>query len=90
MILRKMITYLENNRDRMKYPEYRRAGLPVTGLLDHTPLVVIDPDARGLLAELEPDEIPIHLLAIRLPVDVPISKPTLERRAIKDRANLLP
>lgn len=24
------ITYLENNRDRMKYPQYRRAGLPVT------------------------------------------------------------
>ncbi|MFM9963175.1 MAG: LysR family transcriptional regulator, partial [Planctomycetaceae bacterium] len=24
------ITYLENNRDRMKYPDYRRAGLPVT------------------------------------------------------------
>ena len=29
-ILRKTITYLENNRDRMNYPEYRRAGLPVT------------------------------------------------------------
>jgi hypothetical protein len=29
-ILQKTITYLENNRDRMKYPEYRRAGLPVT------------------------------------------------------------
>jgi len=24
------ITYLENNRQRMKYPEYRQAGLPVT------------------------------------------------------------
>lgn len=24
------LTYLENNRDRMNYPEYRRAGLPVT------------------------------------------------------------
>ena len=24
------VTYLENNRSRMKYPEYRRAGLPVT------------------------------------------------------------
>jgi len=24
------VTYLENNRDRMKYPEYRRAGMPVT------------------------------------------------------------
>ena len=24
------ITYLENNRQRMKYPEYRRQGLPVT------------------------------------------------------------
>jgi len=24
------ITYLENNRSRMKYPEYRQAGLPVT------------------------------------------------------------
>lgn len=24
------VTYLENNRQRMKYPEYRRAGLPVT------------------------------------------------------------
>jgi hypothetical protein len=29
-ILQKTITYLENNRDRMKYPEYRQAGLPVT------------------------------------------------------------
>jgi hypothetical protein len=29
-ILRKTITYLEHNRDRMRYPEYRRAGLPVT------------------------------------------------------------
>ena len=29
-LLQKTITYLENNRDRMKYPEYRRAGLPVT------------------------------------------------------------
>ena len=25
-----MITYLENNQPRMKYPEYRHAGLPVT------------------------------------------------------------
>ena len=24
------INYLENNQDRMKYPEYRQAGLPVT------------------------------------------------------------
>jgi hypothetical protein len=24
------ITYLENNRERMKYPEYRQAGLPIT------------------------------------------------------------
>lgn len=30
MILAKTITYLENNRGRMNYPEYRRAGLPVT------------------------------------------------------------
>jgi hypothetical protein len=29
-ILGKTITYLENNRERMKYPEYRQAGLPVT------------------------------------------------------------
>jgi hypothetical protein len=29
-ILQKTITYLENNQDRMKYPEYRQAGLPVT------------------------------------------------------------
>jgi hypothetical protein len=29
-ILEKTITYLENNRDRMKYPQYRQAGLPVT------------------------------------------------------------
>jgi hypothetical protein len=29
-IVGKTITYLENNRDRMNYPEYRRAGLPVT------------------------------------------------------------
>jgi hypothetical protein len=29
-ILAKTIHYLENNRDRMKYPEYRRQGLPVT------------------------------------------------------------
>lgn len=28
--LGKTITYLENNRNRMNYPEYRRAGLPVT------------------------------------------------------------
>jgi hypothetical protein len=30
VVLQKTSTYLENNRDRMKYPEYRRAGLPVT------------------------------------------------------------
>ena len=30
VILRKAITYLGHNRDRMNYPEYRRAGLPVT------------------------------------------------------------
>src|SRR5262249_1193981 len=30
MILGKTITYLENNRARMNYQEYRRAGLPVT------------------------------------------------------------
>ncbi len=29
-LLQKTITYLENNRGRMKYPEYRREGLPVT------------------------------------------------------------
>jgi hypothetical protein len=29
-ILQQTITYLENNRGRMKYPEYRREGLPVT------------------------------------------------------------
>jgi hypothetical protein len=29
-ILAKTINYLENNRDRMKYPEYRQNGLPVT------------------------------------------------------------
>ena len=29
-IVAKTITYLEHNRDRMKYPDYRRAGLPVT------------------------------------------------------------
>ncbi len=29
-ILVTTINYLENNQDRMKYPEYRRAGLPVT------------------------------------------------------------
>jgi hypothetical protein len=30
VILAKTTTYLENNRDRMKYPEYRQAGMPVT------------------------------------------------------------
>lgn len=30
VILAKTITYLENNRTRMDYPEYRRQGLPVT------------------------------------------------------------
>lgn len=29
-ILRKTIQYLENNRERMDYPEYRRQGLPIT------------------------------------------------------------
>lgn len=29
-IIAATITYLDNNRDRMKYPEYRKAGLPVT------------------------------------------------------------
>jgi hypothetical protein len=29
-VLEKTITYLGNNRSRMNYPEYRRAGLPVT------------------------------------------------------------
>jgi hypothetical protein len=29
-VLSKAITYLENNRDRMRYPEYRRQGFPVT------------------------------------------------------------
>jgi hypothetical protein len=30
VIVSKTITYLENNRPRMNYPEYRRQGLPVT------------------------------------------------------------
>lgn len=30
VILATTITYLENNQDRMKYPEYRQAGMPVT------------------------------------------------------------
>lgn len=30
VIVSKTITYLENNRSRMHYPEYRRQGLPVT------------------------------------------------------------
>jgi hypothetical protein len=29
-VLRKTIQYLRNNQSRMKYPEYRKAGLPVT------------------------------------------------------------
>jgi hypothetical protein len=29
-VLFKTITYLENNQDRMRYPEYRQQGLPVT------------------------------------------------------------
>jgi hypothetical protein len=29
-IVASTITYLSNNRERMKYPEYRRAGLPIT------------------------------------------------------------
>lgn len=29
-VVAKTIAYLENNRDRMKYPEYRRKGLPIT------------------------------------------------------------
>jgi hypothetical protein len=29
-VLAKTVTYLENNRERMKYPEYRRQGFPVT------------------------------------------------------------
>lgn len=29
-LVAKTITYLEHNRERMNYPEYRRAGLPVT------------------------------------------------------------
>ena len=29
-VLAETITYLENNRERMKYPEYRQAGLPIT------------------------------------------------------------
>ena len=29
-VLATTINYLENNQDRMKYPEYRRSGLPVT------------------------------------------------------------
>lgn len=29
-VVAKTVTYLENNRERMKYPEYRRQGLPVT------------------------------------------------------------
>jgi hypothetical protein len=29
-ILAKTVNYLENNRDRMNYPEYRQGGLPVT------------------------------------------------------------
>ena len=30
MILARTITYLENNQDRMRYPDYRQAGMPVT------------------------------------------------------------
>jgi hypothetical protein len=30
MVLATTINYLDNNRERMKYPEYRCAGLPVT------------------------------------------------------------
>lgn len=30
MIVAKTVTYLSNNRQRMKYPDYRREGLPVT------------------------------------------------------------
>jgi hypothetical protein len=29
-VLAKTLTYLKNNRDRMNYPDYRQAGLPVT------------------------------------------------------------
>ena len=29
-VLAKTITYLDNNHDRMRYPEYRQAGMPVT------------------------------------------------------------
>jgi hypothetical protein len=32
-LLARAITYLQNNRERMNYPEYRRQGLPVTSSL---------------------------------------------------------
>lgn len=32
-IVHECLTYLTNNRERMKYPEYRRAGMPVTSSL---------------------------------------------------------
>lgn len=33
VIVAKALTYLQNNRSRMKYPEYRRQGLPLTSSL---------------------------------------------------------
>lgn len=30
MIVRQTVTYLHNNRERMNYPEYRKAGLPIS------------------------------------------------------------
>jgi hypothetical protein len=29
-VLAEAVTYVENNRERMKYPEYRRQGLPIS------------------------------------------------------------
>ncbi|HWD40960.1 MAG TPA: hypothetical protein VG944_19080 [Fimbriimonas sp.] len=46
-IIQTTITYLENNRKRMNYPEYRRAGLPVSSAMIESLIKEINYRVKG-------------------------------------------
>lgn len=47
VIIQTTITYLKNNRSRMKYPEYRRAGLPVSSAMIESLIKEINYRVKG-------------------------------------------